>query len=293
MTDPASKRRALAERVRARRFFVAPGVYDLISARIAGGMGFACLYMTGYGVTASALGLPDAGIATFTQMVERARAIAGATDTPLIADADTGYGGLLNVHHTVRGYEEAGVAGIQIEDQEFPKKCGHTPGRKVIPLRDMVDKIKVATEARRDPDFLVVSRTDARTGLGLDEAIARGRAFAEAGADVVFVESPESAAEFERIGREIDAPLLANMVEQGSSPLLDRDTLTRLGFALAIYPGTGFRVAAQAVHDAYAHLHEHGSTLGLRQSVFPFEDMNRLMGFDEVWAFERRWARDD
>ncbi len=292
MTDTAAKRSALAGRVRARQFFVAPGVFDLISARLADTTGFACLYMTGYGVTASCLGLPDAGIATFTQMLDRARAIAEATDTPLIADADTGYGGLLNMHHTVRGYEHAGVCGIQIEDQEFPKKCGHTPGRRVIPLQDMVTRIKVAVDARRDADFLVVARTDARTALGLDEAIRRGQAFAEAGADVVFVESPESAEEFARVGREIDAPLLANMVEQGRSPLLDRDTLEGYGFTLAIFPATGFMAAAEAVRGAYAYLHEHGSTVGMPQPLYDFASMNRLMGFEEVWAFDRKWARD-
>jgi len=292
MIDTASKRRALASRIRERRFFVAPGVYDLISAKVADSLGFSCLYMTGYGATASYLGLPDAGIATYTQMADRARTMAGATATPLIADADTGYGGLLNVHHTVRGYEDAGVAGIQIEDQEFPKKCGHTPGRRVIPLEDMVTKIKVAVDARRDPDFLIVARTDARTSLGLDEAIRRGQAFAAAGADVVFVESPESAEEFQRVGKEIDAPLLANMVEQGRSPVLDRDTLTGLGFAMAIYPGTGFMAAAQTLRQAYGYLHEHGSTQGMEQPLFGFEEMNKLMGFEEVWAFDRKWADD-
>lgn len=292
MIDTASKRRALASRIRERRFFVAPGVYDLISAKVADSLGFSCLYMTGYGATASYLGLPDAGIATYTQMADRARTMAGATATPLIADADTGYGGLLNVHHTVRGYEDAGVAGIQIEDQEFPKKCGHTPGRRVIPLEDMVTKIKVAVDARRDPDFLIVARTDARTSLGLDEAIRRGQAFAAAGADVVFVESPESAEEFQRVGKEIDAPLLANMVEQGRSPVLDRDTLTGLGFAMAIYPGTGFMAAAQTLRQAYGYLHAHGSTQGMEQPLFGFEEMNKLMGFEEVWAFDRKWADD-
>jgi len=293
MIDPDAKRRALAARVRERRFFVAPGVYDLISARIADDMGFDCLYMTGYGATASSLGLPDAGIATYTQMLDRARTIAEATATPLIADADTGYGGLLNVHHTVRGYEAAGVAGIQLEDQEFPKKCGHTPGRRVIPLDDMLAKIRVAVDARRHDDFLIVARTDSRTGLGLDEAIRRGQAFREAGADVVFVESPESAEEFARVGREVDAPLLANMVEQGRSPVLGRERLVDYGFALAIYPGTGFMAAAQALRGVYAFLHEHGSTEGLAQPLFGFEEMNRLMGFEEVWAFERKWSREE
>ena len=292
MKDASEKRASLATRVRERRFFIAPGVFDLISARLADSLGFDCLYMTGYGATASCLGLPDAGIASYTQMLDRAGTIARATDTPLIADADTGYGGLLNVHHTVRGYESAGVCGIQIEDQEYPKKCGHTPGRRVVALEEMVTKIQVAVEAREDPDFLVVARTDSRTSLGLDEAVRRGQAFAEAGADVVFIESPESAEEFRRVGQEIDAPLLANMVEQGRSPVLDRETLVDFGFTLAIYPGTGFMAAAEALRGAYGYLLEHGSTTGMPQPLYDFEAMNRLMGFEEVWAFERRWARD-
>jgi 2-methylisocitrate lyase-like PEP mutase family enzyme len=292
MIDTASKRRALATRVRAREFFVAPGIFDMISTRMADSMGFDCLYMTGYGATASYLGLPDAGIATYTEMANRARAMAEATSTPIIADADTGYGGLLNMHHTVRGYEAAGVCGIQIEDQEFPKKCGHTPGRRVIALPDMVTRIKVAVDARSDDNFLIVARTDSRTALGIEHAIERGQAFAAAGADVVFIESPESAAEFEKIGREIDAPLLANMVEQGRSPILDRDTLRAYGFAFAIYPGTGFMAAAQALHGAYSHLHEHGSTIGMTQPMYDFAAMNKLMGFEEVWEFDRKWAQD-
>jgi 2-methylisocitrate lyase-like PEP mutase family enzyme len=292
MTDTASKRRALATRIRSKEFFAAPGIFDMISTRMADSMGFECLYMTGYGAAASYLGLPDVGIATYTEMANRARMMAESSSTPLIADADTGYGGLLNMHHTVRGYEAAGVCGIQIEDQEFPKKCGHTPGRRVIALADMVTRIKVAVDARIDDNFLIVARTDSRTGLGIDHAIERGQAFAAAGADVVFVESPESAEEFERIGREIDAPLVANMVEQGRSPLLDADTLRGYGFAFAIFPGCGFMAVAEALRSVYSHLHQHGSTTGLQQPMYGFEQMNKLMGFEEVWEFDRKWAQD-
>lgn len=172
-------------------FVVAPGVFEMLSARIADRMGFRALYMTGYGISASYLGLADAGIATYTDMVSRARTIAEGIATPLIADADTGFGGLINVRHTVRGYEAAGVQAIQIEDQEMPKKCGHTPGRRVIPVDDMVRKIEVALDARTRQDTLIIARTDARTSLGLDEAIHRGKAYAKAGADIIFVEAPE------------------------------------------------------------------------------------------------------
>jgi 2-methylisocitrate lyase-like PEP mutase family enzyme len=205
---------ALKATLAAGDFIVAPGVFEMFSAKIADRMGFKALYMTGYGVSASHLGLADAGLVTYRDMVERARTIAQGTKTPLIADADTGFGGLLNVRETVRGYEAAGVQAIQIEDQEMPKKCGHTPDRRVVALADAVKRIEVAVEARRSKDFLVIARTDARTALGLDEAIRRACAFAEAGADILFVEAPESEEEFRRVGQALGrkAWLLANMV---------------------------------------------------------------------------------
>ncbi|MCS6854332.1 MAG: isocitrate lyase/PEP mutase family protein [Elioraea sp.] len=284
MANPAL-RRALAEK----RFIVAPGVYDLISAKIADRMGFACLYGTGFGVVASAFGLPDAGLATYTEMVSRMAAIAAGVTTPLIADGDTGYGGLLNVRRTVEGYERAGISGIQLEDQEMPKKCGHTPGRRVVAAEEMVLKIRVAIEARRSEDFLIVARTDARTALGLDEAIRRGRLYAEAGADVIFVESPESEEELSAIARAIDAPLLVNMVEGGRTPILPAERLKELGFAIAIYPALGFLTAAAALERAYAHLHAVGDSRALGEP-YGFARMTELMGFSEVWDFEARWA---
>src|SRR5690606_25487905 len=181
-------RKSLKQRLAQPGLICAPGIYDGISARIADAMGFDVLYMPGCGTVASHLGLPDAGLATYTHMVNRVATFAGICSTPIIADGDTGYGGLLNVDHAVRGYEKAGAVAIQIEDQEFPKKCGHTPGRRVIPAEDMVRKIKVAVEARESPDFLIIARTGARTSLGLDEALRRAEAFARAGADILFVE---------------------------------------------------------------------------------------------------------
>src|SRR6478752_3698682 len=203
---------ALRQEIDNGAFVTAPGVYDLISALIADRMGFKALYVTGYGTVASALGLPDAGLASYSQMIDRIGRIAEMTKRPVIADADTGYGGLLNVRHTVRGYEAAGVSAIQIEDQEFPKKCGHTPNRRVVPLEDMVRKIRVASDSRSSADFLIIARTDARTSKGLDEAIRRGVAYGEAGADIVFIESPETEAEMVEIARRIDKPLIANLV---------------------------------------------------------------------------------
>ena len=216
------QRADLRARLHAKELLVAPGVFDGISARIADQMGFEALYMTGYGTVASHLGLPDAGIATYSDMVGRVEVIAGGTMTPLIADGDTGYGGLLNVQYTVRGYEAAGAVAIQLEDQEFPKKCGHMLGRRVVPIEDMVDKVKVAVASRESSDFLIIARTDARTTLGLDEALRRADAYAKAGADILFVESPESIEEMRTIGRSFDRPLIANMVEGGRTPVLDR-----------------------------------------------------------------------
>lgn len=290
MSSDRDRRSALARRIRAREPTIAPGVFDMISAKVADRAGFHALYMTGYGIAASHLGLPDAGLVGYSDMLGRAARICEATRTPLIADADTGFGGLLNVRHTVRGYEAAGVAAIQIEDQEFPKKCGHAPGRRVVPLDDMLRKIEVAVEARDSDDFLVIARTDSRGSLGLDEAIRRGRAFSKAGADVIFIEAPESREEFERIGQEVDAPLLANMVEGGFSPLLPAKTLARLGFAIAIYPGTGFLAAAKTLEDVYGHLRTNGSSIDLGTGSFSIGEMHELMGFEEVWEFEKRWS---
>ena len=293
MTSQAERRAALARRIRARELTVAPGVFDMISARVADRAGFDALYMTGYGIAASHMGLPDAGLVSYSEMVGRAARICEATRTPLIADADTGFGGLLNVRHTVRGYEAAGVAAIQIEDQEFPKKCGHAPGKRVVSLDDMLRKVEVAVEARDSDDFLVIARTDSRSSLGIDEAIRRGIAFVQAGADVVFIEAPESDEEFERISREIDAPLLANMVEGGFSPVLPAETLSRLGFAIAIYPGTGFLATAKTLEGVYGHLKSNGSSIDLEAGRLSIGEMHELMGFGEVWEFEKRWGGRD
>ena len=271
-------------------FVLAPGVFEMFSARIADRMGFKALYMTGYGISASHLGVADAGLVTYRDMVERARTIAQGTKTPLIADADTGFGGLLNVRETVRGYEAAGVQAIQIEDQEMPKKCGHTPNRRVVPLAEAVKRVEVAVEARRSPDFLIVARTDARTALGVDEAIRRARAFAAAGADILFVEAPESEEEFARIGAELapHAMLLANMVPTGRSPMLPAEKLKACGFSIAIYPSAGMGAACAALEAAYAHLGQHGSLAGSPVPAYDMARLHELVGFPEVWDFERR-----
>ena len=286
----ADKKTEFARRLREGDYITAPGVFDLISARIADRMKFPALYMTGYGVVASAFGLPDAGVASYTEMVDRVRTIAAGTITPLIADADTGYGGLLNVQHTVRGYEQAGAVAIQLEDQQIPKKCGHTPGRRVISVEDMVAKIRVAVTARESEEFLVIARTDARTRYGLAEAISRGQAFANAGADIVFVEAPESVEEMTEICQQIDCPLMANMVDGGRTPLLTAEQLKDIGYQIAIFPGTAFLAAGSAVESVYKHLKTTGSSDGLPTPLYSFDEFSHLMGFEDIWAFEKKWT---
>jgi 2-methylisocitrate lyase-like PEP mutase family enzyme len=287
-----AKRTRFRQRLSEPGLIVAPGVFEMISARMADRMGFDTLYMTGYGAVASYLGLPDAGIATYTDMVSRAGAIAQGTESPLIADGDTGYGGLLNVAHTVSGYEAAGVTGIQLEDQEFPKKCGHTPGRRVIPTADMVKKIKVACESRESSDFLIVARTDARTTLGLDEALRRADAYCNAGADILFVESPETPEEMAKIAQTFDKPTLINVVEGGRTPLFTKQELEQMGFKMAIYPGSAFLAMGQALENVYGALKQDGSTLSVTDQLYNFEAFSKLMGFEAVWAFDRKHADD-
>jgi 2-methylisocitrate lyase-like PEP mutase family enzyme len=269
---------------------IAPGVFDMVSLRLADTFGFDALYMTGFGTVASHMGLPDAGLATYADMVGRVKAMAGMARTPLIADGDTGYGGLLNVRHTVQGYEAAGAAAIQLEDQEFPKKCGHTPGRRVIPMEDMVRKIRVAADSRRTKDFLIIARTDARTTLGLDEALRRAEAYARAGADILFVESPETEEEMRTIGRSFHQPLLANMVEGGRTPVLSRQDLESIGYKIAIFPNTAKLAAVQAMKTVYEGFQQQGSSTATQVPLMPFADLTQLMGFEDVWAFEKKYV---
>lgn len=273
-------------------FIVAPGVFEMFSAKIADRMAFKALYMTGYGISASHLGVADAGLVTYRDMVERARTIASGTSKPLIADADTGFGGLLNVRETVRGYEAAGVQAVQIEDQEVPKKCGHTPNRRVVPLADAVRRIEVAVDARRSRDTLIIARTDARTGLGLDEALARGKAFAEAGADILFIEAPESEDEFRRVGDALagKAKLLANMVPTGKSPVVAAEKLKAFGFSIAIYPSAGMGPVCAALEASYRYLLEHGSTEGSPVPAYDMKQLHELVGFPDVWDFEKKYV---
>ena len=274
------------------QFVVAPGLHDMISAVVfnkVGGFDFA--YASGYWLTASAYGLPDAGIASYTQMVDRVRTLCETVSAGVIADADTGYGGLLNVHHTVRGYEAAGVVAIQIEDQEFPKKCGHTPFKRVVPTIDMVEKVKVACDARRNADLLVIARTDARQTHGFEAALDRAAAYGEAGADILFVEALQSEDEMREACRRLTKPVMANMADGGLTPIRSAEDLKAIGYSLAIFPSLTGLAAARAVEDALRLLKTEGTSDSPKVPLFAFKEFNSLIGFDEVWDFERKWAR--
>ena len=275
------------------QFVLAPGIHDMITAVVSNKVGFDFVYASGYWMTASAMGLPDAGIASYTQMLDRVATLCRTSSAGVIADADTGYGGLLNVHHTVRGYEEAGVVAIQIEDQEFPKKCGHTPFKRVVPLTDMVEKIKVAVESRRSPETLIIARTDARQTDGFEGALKRGLAYGEAGADVVFVEALESEEEMREACRRIPQPMMANMADGGRTPIRSRTELQAMGYAMAIFPAATGLAAAAAAEQVLNLLKHEGTSLSPDVPLFNFSEFNSLIGFEEVWAFEKRWARPD
>ncbi len=272
------------------QILLAPGAFDVLSAKIVAQTGFKAVYMTGYGTSASVLGQPDVGLLTMSEMVERARNIAEAVDVPVLADADTGYGNPLNVIRTVREYEKAGVAAIQLEDQVFPKRCGHMLGRKVIPMQEMIEKIKAAVDTRLDDDFVIIARTDARTNHGLDEALRRGQAYAEAGADLIFIESPESIDEMKKINEAFpNIPTLANMLEGGRTPMPTAAELQGMGYSIAIYCTGPLYAAAGAVKRYMETLLKDGDTKAMWSELIPFGEFNSFIGLDEYNATGKKY----
>ena len=277
---------ALKELIASGSFISAPGVFDPLSARVAEQSGANALYMTGYGVSASLLGKPDAGLVSYREMVDRVRAICEVTTVPLIADGDTGFGGLANVRQSVQGYENAGASAIQIEDQEYPKRCGHTRNRKVISTEDMVRKIELACETRQSNAFLIVARTDARTEHGLDEALSRAEAYRSAGADVLIVESPESLDEMRMINEQLSGtPTLANMVGGGKTPMLQDVELRALGYDIAIHPVYLLGAAVTAMREAFKTLQATGQEAS---SAATLDEINTLVDFESIWALDER-----
>ena len=268
---------------------VAPGAYDGFSAHLIEAAGFKAVYMTGAGTAASHLGMPDLGLATLTEMADHARHLSMAVSLPVIADADTGYGNALNVVRTVHEYERAGVAGLHIEDQVAPKKCGHIAGKQVIPAREFAEKIRAAAENRTDPDFVIIARTDARAVTGLDDAIERGNLCREAGADLIFVEAPQTEDEIARVAREVKAPLLSNMVVGGRTPAVKFSELERLGYKVVIYPAVCMTAAIPAIEHALRLLKETETDWHEGPAISPL-DVFKKVGFDRWSAIEQRYT---
>ncbi len=282
--NPGRVRRILDER----GTLVFPGVYDTLSAKVAERAGFPLAFVSGYAVSATFIGEPDLGLLTQTEIVDRARHICGTVDIPVLVDADTGYGNALNVVRTVRALVDAGAAGCFLEDQEWPKRCGHMPGKRVVDRETYLRKIRAAVDARGERDFFIVARTDALAAVGMDEALARVEAARAAGADATFVEAPRSLDELREIGRRAPRPTVANMVEQGRTPVLGRSELAALGFDLVLYPVAGLHASAQALTTVYRHLHETGASRGADDRLMAFEKFNELIGADESRALAAR-----
>lgn len=272
-----SRNQRLRRLIAREQILVAPGVYDAYLARCVERAGFEAVYMTGAGVSHARLGAPDLGLLSFAEMVEQAERIADAVALPVIADADTGYGNAMNVARTVRAYERAGVSACHIEDQQMPKRCGHFDEKRVVPLAEMLSKLKAALDARSDSDFVIIARTDARTVEGLDAALERANAFADAGADVIFVESPLSEEELALIGRTVKAPLLANMVESGKTPILPAEKLEALGFDVAIHPGSIGRFIGKQVAEFLTQFRKERSTLSQMDKMLTFAEQNEIV----------------
>jgi 2-methylisocitrate lyase-like PEP mutase family enzyme len=269
-----------------------PGVFDTLSAKLAERAGFSLAFVSGYSVAATAIGEPDLGLLTQTEMIDRARRICLSVPIPIIVDADTGYGNPLNVRRTVRELIAAGAAGCFLEDQVWPKKCGHMKGKRVIDRGDYIQKIRAAAEAREDRDFFIVARTDALAVAGLDEAIARMEAAREAGADASFVEAPASREDLQAIGRRSPPPNVANMIEGGRTPVLPQQELAALGFQLILYPLAGLFAASRAVEAVYRALKESGTTLGEADRLMTFPEFNGLIGVEEKYALAERYGAD-
>ena len=273
---------------------VLPGAYDALSARLAEQVGFDAVFTTGFGFAASILGVPDLGLLTMSEVMDRVRHIVRAVGIPVVADMDTGYGNPLNVIRTVEECVALGVAGIILEDQEWPKKCGHFEGKRVIPAEDQVAKLRAAVYARGDDDLVIIGRTDARGPLGLEEGIRRGRLYRDAGADVVFVEAPQSIEELDAVARAIpDAPLFANMIEGGKTPLLKSEELQDLGYKMVVYPLSGLFSAARAIKDTYAELLSRKTTAARQGAMTSFHEFEEIVGAPRFHELERRFGTAD
>lgn len=272
------------------RIIVLPGVFDALSARIAEQVGFQAMFQTGYGSSATLLGMPDFGFMNAGETVDNARRIIRAVKVPVLVDADTGYGNPLNVWRLVQDLESLGAAGIFLEDQIWPKRCGHMVGKDVISKHEYLSKLKAAVEARKSKDFIIVARTDARAPIGLDEAIERGKAYKKAGADVIFIEAPRSVDELKKVADEIDAPLVANMIEDGVTPNLAAQELLKLGYRIAVFPLSALYSATYAIREVLSELKKTGATKQTRKMMVTFKDFNRFVDLDRYMGLEKRYT---
>ncbi len=266
-----------------------PGVFNALTAKMAERIGFQAVYLSGGALSAGQMGVPDIGLLSATEFAEAVRILAGATTLPLLADADTGFGEAINVERTVCLYEQAGAAGLHLEDQVLPKRCGHLTGKSVIEPQAMASKIRAAVAARRDPGFVIVARTDARSVEGFDATVERARVYVEAGADMIFPEALESADEFARFARKIQAPLLANLTEFGRGPLLTFDELSSLGYRAVLYPLTAFRSAMKAAEETLIHLRDHGTQRELLGRMQTRAELYEIIGYDDWEARDRSY----
>ncbi len=284
-----NSRQVLKQLFKRDRLLVAPGCFDGLSARLVEEAGFEAAYLSG-GAVARSMGIPDIGLVTMSEVIERAAQVVAAVKIPIIADADTGYGNAVNLVRSVREFERTGVAAIHIEDQITPKRCGHLDGKEVIPLAEMEKKLQAALASRSDPDFFIIARTDARGVHGFDDAINRGRAFAKLGVDAVFVEAPQSEAELEEIPRALqDVPLLVNVFKGGKTPMLPVERLQQMGYRIAIYPSETQRAAIHAMRQALALLNREGTTEKMDDALTTFIERDKVVGLDEWQQLEKRY----
>lgn len=271
---------------------VIPGAFCALVALIIEKVNFPAVYMTGYGTSSAIIGKPDAGFATMSEMVLNAKYIANSVNIPVISDADTGYGNAVTVTRTIREFEQADVVGVHLEDQVWPKKCGHVAGKKVIETDEMVGKLKAALDARIDDDFLIIARTDARSVLGVSEAIKRGNAYVAAGADLIFVDGPQSREELERFSKEIEGPLMVNMSEGGVTPILKAEDLKEMGYKIVIYPSSALLAATSTIFNLLEELKQQGTTDTFLEKMIPLHRFNEFIGFPEVYELEKKYAVD-
>ena len=284
----------LRERLSTKKILVAPGAYDALTARLVEAAGFDAVYMSGAGVSFSLLAQPDVGLVTQSEMADRVGSMAQALTVPLICDGDNGHGNALNLMRTVRLFEERGASAIQLEDQSFPKRCGHLAGKKLVSEAEAALKIRAACAARSSREFLIIGRTDARSVLGLDEALKRARAFREAGADILFVEAPENRDELREVAKALPGiPLMANMVEGGKTPLLERGELEELGYALVIYPNSLTRRFVRAAEELLGELQARGTTAHLVPEMTSFTALNEMLGIKELSELETRFLPNE